>query len=39
MFDEYIPAPELEAVIKRQHKVIEYQKKNDHIKLYISAFS
>ena len=24
----------LEAVIKRQHKVIEYQKKNDHNKLY-----
>ena len=32
MFDEYIPE-ELEAVIKRQHKVIEYQKKNDHKKL------
>ena len=31
MFDEYIPE-ELEAVIKRQHKVIEYQKKNDHKK-------
>ena len=33
MFDEYIPE-ELEAVIKRQHKVIEYQKKNDHKKLF-----
>ena len=32
MFDEYIPE-ELEAVIKRQHKVIEYQKKNGHKKL------
>ena len=28
-FDEYIPE-ELEKVIKQQHKVIEYQKKNDH---------
>ena len=28
-FDEYIPE-ELEAVIKRQHKVIQYQKQNDH---------
>ena len=27
MFDEYIPE-ELETDIKRQHKVIEYQKKN-----------
>ena len=33
MFDEYIPE-ELEAVIKRQHKVIEYQKKNDHKKIF-----
>ena len=33
LFDEYIPE-ELEAVIKRQHKVIEYQKKNDHKKLF-----
>ena len=33
MFDEYVPE-ELEAVIKRQHKVIEYQKKNDHNKLH-----
>ena len=31
LFDEYIPE-ELEAVIKRQHKTIEYQKKNDHKK-------
>ena len=28
-FDEYIPE-ELDKVIKQQHKVIEYQKKNDH---------
>ena len=33
LFDEYIPE-ELEAVIKRQHKIIEYQKKNDHKKLF-----
>ena len=33
MFDEYIPE-EFEAVIKRRHKVIEYQKKNDHKKLF-----
>ena len=33
MFDEYIPE-ELEAVIKRQHKVIEHQKKDDHDKLH-----
>ena len=33
MFDEYIPE-EVEAVIRRQHKVIEYQKKNDHKKLF-----
>ena len=33
MFDEYVPE-ELEAVIKRRHKVIEYQKKNDHKKLF-----
>ena len=32
-FDEYIPE-ELERVIKQQHKVIEYQKKNDHRKLF-----
>ena len=32
-FDEYIPE-ELEKVIKQQHKVIEYQKKNDHKKLF-----
>ena len=31
-FDEYNPE-ELEQVIKRQHKVIEYQKKNEHKKL------
>ena len=31
MFDEYIPE-ELDKVIKRQHKVIEHQKKNDHLK-------
>ena len=31
MFDEYIPE-ELEAVIKRQHKTIEYLKRNDHKK-------
>ena len=31
MFDEYIPQ-ELEAVLKRQQKVIEYQKRNDHKK-------
>ena len=33
MFDEYVPE-ELEAVIKRQHKVIEFQKKNEHKKLF-----
>ena len=33
MFDEYIPE-ELEAVIKRQHKIIEYQKKSDHKKIF-----
>ena len=33
MFDEYIPE-ELEKVIKQQHKVIEYQKKNEHNKLF-----
>ena len=32
MFDEYIPE-ELDKVIKRQHKVIEYQK-NDHEKIF-----
>ena len=32
LFDEYIPE-ELEAVIKR-HQIIEYQKKNDHRKLF-----
>ena len=32
-FDEYNPE-ELEAVIKRQHKVVEYQKKNNHNKLH-----
>ena len=32
MFDEYVPE-ELEAVIKRQHKVIEFQK-NEHKKLF-----
>ena len=32
-FDEYIPE-ELERVIKQQHKVIEYQKKNDHKRLF-----
>ena len=32
-FDEYIPE-ELEKVIKQQHKVIEYQKKNEHNKLF-----
>ena len=33
LFDDYIPE-ELDKVIKRQHKVIEYQKKNDHTKLF-----
>ena len=33
LFDDYNPE-ELEAVIKAQHKVIEYQKKNDHNKLH-----
>ena len=33
MFDEYVPS-EFEAVITRQHKIIEYQKKNDHNKLH-----
>ena len=33
LFDEYIPE-ELEAVIKRQHKIIENQKKNHHKKLF-----
>ena len=33
LFDEYIPE-ELDNVIKRQHKVIEYQKTNDHKKLF-----
>ena len=32
-FHEYIPE-ELDKVIKQQHKVIEYQKKNDHKKLF-----
>ena len=32
-FDEYIPE-ELDKVMKQQHKVIEYQKKNDHKKLF-----
>ena len=32
-FDEYIPE-ELDKVIKQQHKVIEYQKKNDYKKLF-----
>ena len=32
-FDDYIPE-ELEKVIKQQHKVIEYQKKNEHNKLF-----
>ena len=32
-FDEYNPE-ELEAVIKRQHKVVEYQKKNNHNELH-----
>ena len=32
-FDEYNPE-ELEQVIKRQHKVIEYQKKKDHKRLF-----
>ena len=32
-FDKYIPE-ELEKVIKQQHKVIEYQKKNEHNKLF-----
>ena len=32
-FDDYIPE-ELDKVIKQQHKVIEYQKKNDHKKLF-----
>ena len=33
MFDEYVPE-ELEAVIKKQHKVIDFQKKNEHKKLF-----
>ena len=33
LFDEYIPE-ELEAVMKTQHKVIEYQKKKNHNKLH-----
>ena len=33
LFDDYIPE-ELDKVIKRQHKVIEYQKKNDHKKMF-----
>ena len=33
MFDEYIPS-ELQEVITKQHKIIEYQKKNDHNKLH-----
>ena len=37
MFDEYIPE-ELEQVIKRQHKVIEYQKNNDHKKVFSIFF-
>ena len=32
-FDDYIPE-ELDKVIKRQHKVIEYQEKNDHKKMF-----
>ena len=32
-FDDYIPE-ELDKVLKRQHKVIEYQKKNDHKKMF-----
>ena len=32
-FDDYI-LEELDKVIKQQHKVIEYQKKNDHKKLF-----
>ena len=31
MFDEYAPS-ELVEVINKQHKTIEYQKKNDHDK-------
>ena len=34
MFDEYIPLELLEEVIHKQHKTIEYQKKNDHSKLH-----
>ena len=33
MFVEYIPSV-LEEVINKQHKIIEYQKKNDHNKLH-----
>ena len=33
MFDEYIPS-ELEEVINKQHKSIEYQRKNDQDKLH-----
>ena len=33
LFDDYIPE-ELDKVIKRQPKVIEYQKKNDHKKMF-----
>ena len=36
-FDEYIPE-ERERAIKQQHKVIEYQKKNDHRKLFSILF-
>ena len=32
-FDDYIPE-EVEKVINQQHKVIEYQKKNEHNKLF-----
>ena len=33
MFDEYIPS-ELEGILNKQQRIIEYQKKNDHNKLH-----
>ena len=33
MFDEYIPE-EVGTVVQRQHRITEYQKKNDHNKLF-----
>ena len=37
LFDEYIPE-ELDKVIKRQHKVTEYQKKNNHKKTVFYSY-